>query len=131
MRPVRPRPPRQNLHLCVMEIPGRRTLVTTGAGWRRTLATLWLHLTVVIARVSPWGDDAIGSHMLHVLLLLLLLLLLRGGGFCRLPRVNRRDVLMSCLRWPPTLVLRLNAFLTSRGHRGHELLPVWRWDRHQ
>ena len=59
-------------------------MVTTGAGWRRTRATLCLHLTVVIARVSPWGDNAVGSHLLHVLLvllLLMLLLLLRGGGF--------------------------------------------------
>ena len=83
------RRPWQNLHWCVMEISRRRNLVTTGAGWRRTNATLCLHLTVVIAGVAPWGDDAVGSHLVHVLLmlllllvlLLLLLLLLRGGGF--------------------------------------------------
>ena len=40
VHPLRPvSPPWQNLHLCVMEISGRRTLVTTGAGWRRTRAT--------------------------------------------------------------------------------------------
>ena len=125
------RRPRQDLHLRVMEISRRRTLVSTGAGWRRrrTHASLWLHLTVVIAGVAPGRDDAVGSHLLHVLWLLVLLLLMllqlqrlllrRGGEFRRFPRVERRAVLVSCLRWTPTLVLR--------GHRRHGLLPIRRW----
>jgi hypothetical protein len=86
-----------------MEISGRRTLITAGAGRRRrTPTSLWLHLTVVIAGEAPGRDNAVGSHLLHVLWLLLLLLLLlqrlllrRGGSFRRFPRVDRRAVLMS------------------------------------
>jgi hypothetical protein len=54
--------------------------------------------------------------LLLLLLLLLRLLLQRGGSFRRFPRVDRRAVLLSCLRWTPTLVLR-----------GHRRLPIRRW----
>ena len=119
------RPRKDLLHLRVMETSRRRTLVSTSAGWRRrrTHTSLWLHLTVVIAGVAPGRADAVGSHLLHILWLLLLLLLRlllqRGGSFRRFPRVDRRAVLLSCLRWTPTLVLR--------GHRRHGLLPIRRW----
>ena len=128
------RPRKDLLHLRVMETSRRRTLVSTSAGWRRrrTHTSLWLHLTVVIAGVAPGRADAVGSHLLHILWLLLLLMLLllllllllrlllqRGGSFRRFPRVDRRAVLLSCLRWTPTLVLR--------GHRRHGLLPIRRW----
>ncbi len=116
------RRPRQDLHLRVMEIRRRRTLVSTRAVWRRrTHASLWLHLTVVIAGVAPWRADAVGSNLLHVLWLLLLQRLLwqRGDSFRRFPCVDRRAVLVSWLRWTPTLVLR--------GNQRHGLLPIRRW----